>query len=368
MIAVLALLAFGAHWAFRPRSAGAPAPVPAIAPAAPQERLSPPRKSPPVARGPLVAMLRAPGSTSAQRPGGSPGAAGAEPDRCPRTARHRPEPVHVDGAGTAPAAGDSTTPEAVERYLAQRSLQRQPKYRLAAASTALWLFRELRAQLAADLRTEDLDRRRGMAGPSRRAELLEELQHVDEAAAAVRTEIADSGRAPLGCEDPLVQKAALCAGYRQLGAIPAGSPAEAIDRFCSSDELRALAGLVRLGDRVPHWEVAPRALVRLAYELDRAYLVARSAEACLASRHLAYVEEKLSEAPLPQRAAADAFLYAIRDSRAELAQSGLEPLRCDAPEVQGVIRCVVNARVLGPLDPRCHAPELKVLLARVRRG
>ncbi|HEX7623984.1 MAG TPA: hypothetical protein VF400_10475, partial [Anaeromyxobacteraceae bacterium] len=295
-----------------------------------------------------------------------------------RAAFSRPEPVSVDEAGAAGAASEpdaSARPEALERYVRQRDLERQPKYRLAAASAALWFYRELAAQVAAqvaaDLRTEETDRARGIAGslPSRKAELLEQLRHLDEIVAAARAEIADSGRAPLACEHPLVQKAALCTGYRVLRTLPEGSSAEAVDRLCSSDEQRALVDLVHLDDGAKYSERAPRAMVYLAYDLDHAYVVARSVEVCLgSSRYLPYVEEKLDEAPVIQRARADTLRYALQDASAELTEAGLEQLRCDDPEVQRVIRCVVRAGVIGREGPRCQAPELRALLARVRRG
>lgn len=110
-------------------------------------------------------------------------------------------------------------------------------------------------------------------------------------------------------------------------------------------------------------------LVDLAYHLDHPYVVARSAETCLGSaRYRSFVEGRLREAPRTERPRGDTLLRALQDSREELAQAGLEPLRCDEPEVQAVVRCVVQAGVTGPVGPHCHAPELRAALVRLHRG
>lgn len=310
-------------------------------------------------------------------PGAPVAAAQPQADRCARTRYHRPEPVQVPGlARPAPDpdadASDPSTasPAHLKEYLAEHDLALEPRIRRVAVSTALWFVRELRAEVADDLRTEARDRARGLTGglPSRAPELTEQLRHLDALVEAARAAVAETGRPALACDDPQVQKAALCKAYQTLRVAPEGSAVEAVDRVCASVEQRAVAGLVRLDDRARWYERAPHALVRLAYDLDRQHLLVRSTELCLGSaRYRPYVEEKLEEAPPAEQARAEALLDASNEAGAELGDAGLEPLRCDEPEVQAALGCLVRASVLGPVGPGCQEPRVRALVARVRR-
>jgi hypothetical protein len=289
----------------------------------------------------------------------------------------------VNGVVMLPAktVGDDPTPpdpseesiarqkrEAVAHLLVQRALQDVPKYQVAAASTAICFFAELRKQVLEEIKTEKryAAEGAGIIDVKKMYDLQRELRYVDDAVATIRSGLIDQDAKAVACDAPLVQKAALCVGHRVMNTFPQGSSPESVERFCTSDEMVALADLVQLGDIAPYWNGANQAIINVSYELDRAHLVARSAEVCVGAKYAPLID-KLKNAKPVDRKTAERILRMLNDGRVELEQAGLKPLACDEPIVRNLVTCIVDKRDDVGVKPGCRSPELKAAMERLGR-
>jgi hypothetical protein len=284
-------------------------------------------------------------------------------------------------ASTARAADGDATPdpseesvrrqkvEALAHFVVQGALQDDPKYQIAGASTAICFFSELRKQVQDEIKTEKryAAEGAGIINMDKMYELQRELRYIDEAVATTRTDLADRGAKPLACPALLVQKAALCVGWRVMNTFPRGSSPDAVEHFCMSDEMRAMVELVDLGEKAPYWNGANQAIINLSYELDRAHLVARSAEVCIGEKYAPLLDSKLKKAKPADREIAERFIRMLDDARRELEQGGLQALSCDDPLVRQLIACVMEKGDDVGVKPGCRSPELKAAMGRLWR-
>jgi hypothetical protein len=259
--------------------------------------------------------------------------------------------------------------EALAHFMVQGALQDAPKYQIAGASTAICYFSELRKQIRDEIKTEKryAAEGAGIINMEKMYELQRELRYIDEAVATIRSDLTDRGAKPLACPALLVQKGALCVGWRVMNTFPQGNSPDAVEHFCSSDEMRAMVELVNLGEKAPYWSGANQAIINLSYELDRAHLVARSAEVCIGTKYAPLLDSKLKNAKPADRAIAERFLLMLNNGRRELEQAGLQALACDEPLVRQLITCVMEKGDDVGVKPGCRSPELKDAMGRLWR-
>jgi hypothetical protein len=248
-------------------------------------------------------------------------------------------------------------------------LHGDPRYQLAAASTAICFFTELRGQVRQEINKEKhyAAEGAGVIDMEKMYDRQRELRYIDEAIAMIRSELAEKHATPLGCSDPLVEKTALCVGWHVMNTFPRGSASDAVERFCSSGEMRAAVGLVNLGEKAPYWDGADQAIINVSFELDRAHLVARSAEVCIGATYAPMIEAKLESAKPADRKVAQRFQRTLKDSRRELEQAGLNPMPCDDALVRQLIKCVKEKGDDVGVKPGCRSPELKEAMSRLSR-
>jgi hypothetical protein len=226
----------------------------------------------------------------------------------------------------------------------------------------------LRKQIQEEIKTEKryAAEGAGIIDMRKMYDLQRQLKYLDGAVATVRSDLSDKAAKPLDCSAIVVQKAALCVGYDVIRTFPNGTSPEAVERFCGSDEMQALSGLVDLGESAPYWDGAKQAIIDVSYELDRAHLVARSAEVCLVSKSAAIPEANLKSLPTAKRKAMDQARQVLAGSLDELKQAGLEPLDCTEPVVKQILACVEKGDDTG-VKPGCRSPELKEAMTRLWR-
>jgi hypothetical protein len=243
------------------------------------------------------------------------------------------------------------------------------KYLVAGASTRLCFFGELRRQIAAEIKKQ---RRYAAEGAGvidlqQMYEMQQELRYLDDAADKTRSGLAARGSKPTRCGAELVQKAALCFGYTIINTYLEDGDPDAIERFCASPEMKLLTSTVDAGDLAPYWRGAKQAILNLSYELDRANLVARSAELCISSEFQAAVEARSKVSSTADRKHLETFQRMAERSRRELEEAGLTPLACDDAVVHELLTCVVEKHDDVGVKPGCRSPELKAAMKRLSR-